>query len=469
MTPEQHRNQADLLRHSSAPEAKRRADVHERLAAAIEARSATHVAMAGDAATFNEGDHPRDADGQFTAGAGGSSGGAKPAARPRAPSRGQYAGQYVENAGSPRQNHHATATRVLSQPANRGIHYRRMLTRMIREAPKFGGGDGQVRALKGRLIESLAATIDAENARGRTAEADRAAATMGVLIQSLIQQHMGARTPPAPAPAPPVNANNQRVLQTMRERRQARLERNVAEAAARMAPPAAAKPGSIGEKLQPYGTDQKGIATYEKYVKMEPNEFANTMLGDMKDHADNVKIQKGYGDDTLIMRANFPGGGSMVREIDFKEGSVYHAYLVIPEAQRKAGKSILKNQIDTYRKLGLKSVGVTANIDVGAYAWAKYGYIPTQDSWNGLREQLSRTMTQRGIDNPEIKEILANRDPKSIWKLVDSKATMQAGGETTTIAKNLLTGGRAPSWKGKLDLSNKDSMKRFDEYVGKQK
>lgn len=38
LTPEQHRNQASMLRLSKDPENLRRADVHDRLAAAIEAR-----------------------------------------------------------------------------------------------------------------------------------------------------------------------------------------------------------------------------------------------------------------------------------------------------------------------------------------------------------------------------------------------------------------------------------------------
>jgi hypothetical protein len=41
-----------------------------------------------------------------------------------------------------------------------------------------------------------------------------------------------------------------------------------------------------------------------------------------------------------------------------------------------------------YQKLGLDKVQVHADIDVGGYAWAKYGYVPERGSWPNLRGDL---------------------------------------------------------------------------------
>jgi hypothetical protein len=54
---------------------------------------------------------------------------------------------------------------------------------------------------------------------------------------------------------------------------------------------------------------------------------------------------------------------------------------------------MLAGNVEMYKQLGIEKVKVTANIDVGGYAWAKYGYIPTQDAWNSLRTKLESKLT----------------------------------------------------------------------------
>ena len=51
------------------------------------------------------------------------------------------------------------------------------------------------------------------------------------------------------------------------------------------------------------------------------------------------------------------------------------------------GKQVLKTQFDEYEKMGVAKVEVHANIDVGGYAWARFGFVPTRaGSWDELRE-----------------------------------------------------------------------------------
>src|SRR5689334_869735 len=51
-------------------------------------------------------------------------------------------------------------------------------------------------------------------------------------------------------------------------------------------------------------------------------------------------------------------------------------------------KAVPRAQFDEYERLGVSFVTVHANIDVGGYAWARFGFTPDEDGWNTLRETL---------------------------------------------------------------------------------
>ena len=113
---------------------------------------------------------------------------------------------------------------------------------------------------------------------------------------------------------------------------------------------------------------------------------------------------------------------------------------------------MLKAQFDEYEKLGVAKVTVHANIDVGGYAWARFGFVPDQDGWNDLRKSLKQRVTadaepvttgaigpsatpaQRswhavemaagqaaGAEKRAVNKILNDPDPKAIWKLADAR------------------------------------------------
>jgi hypothetical protein len=86
--------------------------------------------------------------------------------------------------------------------------------------------------------------------------------------------------------------------------------------------------------------------------------------------------------------------GNFERNINLDNKSAYSAYFKLNKSATKhdTGKKLLAGNIDTYKQLGIEKVTVSANIDVGGYAWAKYGYVPTQASWNDLRDSLERKL-----------------------------------------------------------------------------
>ena len=86
------------------------------------------------------------------------------------------------------------------------------------------------------------------------------------------------------------------------------------------------------------------------------------------------------------------------REINLRTKEAYSAlFEVTDEAQKKGiGKKLLAGNVETYEKLGIEKVKVTAGLTVGGYAWAKYGYVPQQDDWDSLRSILKNRIEGGG-------------------------------------------------------------------------
>src|SRR5690349_21579569 len=63
--------------------------------------------------------------------------------------------------------------------------------------------------------------------------------------------------------------------------------------------------------------------------------------------------------------------------------ALHNVFTINGEGQGSGiAKQVLKAQFDEYEKLGVAEVAVHANIDVGGYAWARFGFTPDQDSWD---------------------------------------------------------------------------------------
>ena len=92
-----------------------------------------------------------------------------------------------------------------------------------------------------------------------------------------------------------------------------------------------------------------------------------------------------------------------------------------------------------------------------ADAWARYGFVPDSHGWRSLANNVARGVDRLQATTREksrLRELLASRDPKTIWDVADSK-----------FGKQLLLG---QNWDGTLDLKDRDSNERFDAYVKPQ-
>ena len=222
--------------------------------------------------------------------------------------------------------------------------------------------------------------------------------------------------------------------------------------------------------------------TSSKMDETERERLANTWNELIKDKSpdeffDSVFRDKPPGKDFEIRLRTFSKAGlkfsvstsevEIVREMyqDSKGGLVvYHDLFELKKTQTGLGygKKFLKNSIDAYQDMGVDKVETLANIDVGGYAWAKYGYLPTEEGLKSIKKHINHKVIwpdEEGPGSKFLEKFLESNDPKSLWALADCKADFNG----KPLGKSVLLGS---SWEGELNLKDKASMDRFNAYVG---
>lgn len=136
---------------------------------------------------------------------------------------------------------------------------------------------------------------------------------------------------------------------------------------------------------------QEFLKTWAEKVQEAPEAFRQEFMGGL-DGTMTIGVDSGgaWQIGGNIHDANGRSIGIFTREIDFEANSASSSYFKLNAGQtgKDVGKKLLAANVAKYQELGLDSVEVHANIDVGGYAWAKYGYVPTEDSWSDLTSTL---------------------------------------------------------------------------------
>jgi len=195
------------------------------------------------------------------------------------------------------------------------------------------------------------------------------------------------------------------------------------------------------------GQDAKD-ALFDISGGLDPDEFI-TRLGFSPDANVGVAV---YGDSISInsvFEDPIAGTVKLERDFDITQKMAIHDYFKVSKTGGGFSKKILKSSIDLYEEVGIKSVVLQANIDVGGYAWARYGFLMDKDNWNSYRKIIKHEAPS-GTSQAVLK-LLDSPDPRAMWAIADSPE-----------GKKLLLG---KTWNGKLELSNKEQMERFRAYV----
>jgi GNAT superfamily N-acetyltransferase len=215
-----------------------------------------------------------------------------------------------------------------------------------------------------------------------------------------------------------------------------------------------------GIELRVEGTDREQFARdFHSYTKMTPAQFKNEYMGGLPGTF-GVKsigpLHEGFVVGGQVHDQNGKKIGHFMRWImpDRKEAEQKSFELDEAHQGSGIGKKLLAGNVAMYQKLGIEKVGLIANSEVGAYAWAKYGFVPTPNQW-GFFADTTRTMLPVLVparDQARVRSLIRDPDPKTIWELADSK-----------YGKKLLLG---HSWEGALNLKDPEAMRRFRAYVG---
>lgn len=184
------------------------------------------------------------------------------------------------------------------------------------------------------------------------------------------------------------------------------------------------------------------------------------------DYGGNVKFTSSVslnGDDVSI---NYNGNDGTRITRNFKKGGdgkywVYHAYFRAGSQGNGAAKALFRTSLGVYQSMGVTKVGVTANIDVGGYAWAKFGFKPDRTTWDALRRGFKNRVSSIRMSpaaKKRVEQILNDTNPNAIFALSDAM-----DGEKN-IGKEFLLG---QNWGGKLDLTDAVSKRRCLGYIGR--
>jgi hypothetical protein len=145
---------------------------------------------------------------------------------------------------------------------------------------------------------------------------------------------------------------------------------------------------------------EKFLEVWNDRVNEAPEKFRDHFLGGL-DGTMRISYDDRY--DKLVLNGDLQNDrgatiGTYTRNINLKDNTAYSAYFKLDRLVQHGniGKKMLAANVAMYRKMGIDSVGVTANIDVGGYAWAKYGYVPTPAAWGSLSNQIRAKLQRSG-------------------------------------------------------------------------
>ena len=148
----------------------------------------------------------------------------------------------------------------------------------------------------------------------------------------------------------------------------------------------------------------------------------------------------------------------LARKIVVENGvrKVIHEDFVLPISLQGKGmaKSIFRTLYDQYKNAGIEVIEVVANIDIGAYAWARYGFSMTN------REEIRKLVTLAyeklfGRDLDRFLELF--NEFKGDYPFPVKYLARESFGE------HLL---RNTTWEGVLDLRNEKDRVYFEDYLG---
>lgn len=219
--------------------------------------------------------------------------------------------------------------------------------------------------------------------------------------------------------------------------------------------------------------DEKEFKEYAAKFNVSPKELSQALKGVVADYGSNVAFEGSFG----VYEEGYKGRESVMTfngddHTDIRVHFTYYehfkgtkelvAYLSMFQAGQQgkgSAKSVLRNLIAVMQKLGITKCELQANMDVGGYAWAKFGFLPYQEDWDRERKDMlekTKTIKMSAPARKKVTQILNDQDPRAMQVLSDLKDGELAVGKALLLGTN---------WNGTLDLNDQASYRRFLGYV----
>jgi hypothetical protein len=155
-----------------------------------------------------------------------------------------------------------------------------------------------------------------------------------------------------------------------------------------------------------------------------------------------------------------------------KEGQTIYVEGVVAPGK---GRQFVQSGLLTYakqvkvRKLELKASGIGGTQE-GVFAWARYGFVPTAESWekmrrSGLNTLRSETGELSSDTRDALERLLLNPSPQALRWVV--YLSWKEKGATTKFLNRMLTA--SVGWDGELDLADPKSLAWINTYAGAAK
>lgn len=269
----------------------------------------------------------------------------------------------------------------------------------------------------------------------------------------------------AAAPAKAKSSASQATAAAMKQARQAAATHLDKLAAAEALLKPKNKPG---HNVTDFWIDDKEFAQQAKMFKVSPAELKNLTNGMIADVSSDEKFEVIYAQDEEEQENSYQRfygtGGTVISHIIQKSEKTgkHFAYLDYYKAGKQGAggaKAFFRAALGLYQKLGISQVHLQANIDIGGYAWAKFGFKPEQATWDNYRKDMLKYVHKLKFSaaaKEKLTQILKDPDPRAIFVLSDLK-----DGEKS-VGKHMLLG---TDWIGKLDLDDETSYRRLLGYI----
>lgn len=173
----------------------------------------------------------------------------------------------------------------------------------------------------------------------------------------------------------------------------------------------------------------------------------------------------------------------MNRRFYLKNGKpfgVYHSLFTVPPGLqgKNFAKELFTTLLEQYKNMGLKEVTVTANINVGGYAWANYGFEAQHEDdvlsiYNTLKEKVAEAGGKYTFeDNKGNRSVVTTKEVERIQQIITAhydkspdKLFPMSVLSRRKSGKALLLGSY---WSGTLDMTKKRKLRTFENYLNKR-